>query len=83
MSRIIYFLNFVSIIIISNVTGTFMVQSQCFFVLLNSDFYCDLSNIINVYKIGSNQDIRKIQKVIPRLFLRWSDLKMTLKLTLN
>ena len=63
MSRIICFLNFVSIVIISEVTGTFVVQSQCFFVLLNLDFDCDLPNVTNVYKIGSNQDIRKIQKV--------------------
>ena len=32
------------IIIIFKVTGTLMVQSQSFFVLLNLDFSCDLSD---------------------------------------
>ena len=54
MSRIICFLNFVSIVFLSKVTGIFMQQSLYFFVLLNSDFSCDLSERTNENIFGSN-----------------------------
>ena len=63
MSRIICFLNFVSIVFLSKVTGISMQQSLCFFVLLNLDFSCDLSERTNENIFGSNQAIRKISKV--------------------
>ena len=50
-------------VIIPKVTGLSMAQSQCFFVLLNLDFSCDLSNKRNGNIFGSKRAIRKIQKV--------------------
>ena len=53
------FLNFVSIVFLLKVIGISMQQSLCFFVLLNLDFSCELSEITNEYIFGSNQAIRK------------------------
>ena len=47
-----------------------MQQSLCFFVLLNLDFSCDLSERTNENIFGSNQAIRKI--------MTWIDPEMTL-----
>ena len=55
----ICFLNFVSIIIISEVTGTFVVQSQCFFVPLNLDFDCDLPNVTKLVLIKISEKFKK------------------------
>ena len=58
------------IIIIFKVTGTLMVQSQSFFVLLNLDFSCDLSDEeIRMYllRIEVSEKIKKWRdpQVIP------------------
>ena len=56
-------MNFVYIVFLSKVTGISMQQSLCFFVLLNLDFSCDLSERTNENIFGSNEGIRKNSKV--------------------
>ena len=62
MFRIICFFNFVSIVIISKVTGIVMAQSQSIVVLLNLEISCDLSIRESENIFVSNRAIRKIPK---------------------
>ena len=52
-------------------------------MLLNLDFFFDLSNETNLHNFGSNHDIRKIKKnrIKPKMSVIYIDLERDLKLT--